>query len=260
MSSPDFYDAELRAHQEHFGAAYRIHPGHAVLDIGCGGGLTTREAARAAAPGSVLGIDVSPRMVEHARRAAAAERLDNVSYLCGDAQTHPFAPASFDVAISRFGTMFFADPDTAFANIASGLRPGARLVLLVWQSAERNEWAQAIAAALGDAARPPSPGADPFSLADAAATARLLERAGFGDLQFADVQEPVYYGPDVDRAFEAVRNFQAAAAVLATLSDDGAGRALDRLRATLGAHYDGKRGVTFGSRAWLITARRRDGV
>jgi SAM-dependent methyltransferase len=260
VSSPDFYDAELRAHQEHFGAAYRIHPGHAVLDIGCGGGLTTREAARAAAPGSVLGIDISPGMVERARHAAAAEGLDNVSHLCGDAQTHRFAPAAFDVAISRFGTMFFSDPHAAFATLASALRPGARLVLLVWQHAEQNEWAQEIAAALGDAAQPPSPGADPFSLGDATATARLLERAGFERVHFADIREPVFYGPGVDQAYEAVRNFQTVTAALATLNGDGAARVLERLRATVTAHYDREHGVTFGSRAWLITARRRAGV
>ena len=67
MSSPnslDFYDAELRAHHEHLRAAYGIRPGDAVLDIGCGAGLTTREAARAAAPGHVVGVDVSERMLE----------------------------------------------------------------------------------------------------------------------------------------------------------------------------------------------------
>ncbi len=136
MSSPDsldFYDAELRDHHKHLRAAYGISPGDAVMDVGCGTGLTTREAARAAAPGRVVGVDVSERMLERARQVTAAERLDNVRYELGDAQVHRFEPAGFDVAISRFGTMFFSDPAAAFANIAGALRPGARLVLLVWQ-------------------------------------------------------------------------------------------------------------------------------
>ena len=169
MSSPDsldFYDAELCAHHQHLRAAYGIGPGDEVVDIGCGTGLTTREAARAAAPGRVLGIDVSERMLERARQLTAAERLDNVRYELGDAQMHRFDPAGFDVAISRFGTMFFSDPAAAFANIAAALRPDGRLVLLVWQRHEHNEWARAIDAALGDAAEPPQPGADPFSLGD----------------------------------------------------------------------------------------------
>ena len=152
MSSPsslDFYDAELRAHHEHLRAAYGISPGDAVVDIGCGTGLTTREAARAAAPGRVVGVDVSERMLERARQVTAAEGLDNVRYELGDAQVHRFDPGGFDVAISRFGTMFFSDPAAAFANIAAALRPEGRLVLLVWQRREQNEWARAIDAALG---------------------------------------------------------------------------------------------------------------
>ena len=84
----------------------------------------------------------------------AAEGLDNVRYELGDAQVHRFDPGGFDVAISRFGTMFFSDPAAAFANIAAALRPEGRLVLLVWQPREQNEWARAIDAALGHAAQP----------------------------------------------------------------------------------------------------------
>jgi SAM-dependent methyltransferase len=155
-------------------------------------------------------------MFERARQATAAERIDNVVYQPGDAQTHQFAPGAFDVAISRFGTMFFADPAAAFANIATALRPSARLVLLVWQRNEDNEWAQAIDGALGAAAQPPSPGADPFSLSDAGATARLLERAGFDGLRFEVVREPVFYGHDIDDALETVRGFQGTSAALTT--------------------------------------------
>ena len=260
MSSPsslDFYDAELRAHHEHLRGAYGISAGDEVLDIGCGTGLTTREAARAAAPGRVVGVDVSERMIERARELAAAEGLDNLRYELGDAQVHRFDPAGFDVAISRFGTMFFSDPAAAFANIARALRPEARLVLLVWQPHEHNEWARAIDAALGDAARPPQPGADPFSLGDAQATARILEGAGFDDTRFEDVHEPVFYGHDVDAALAVVRGFQDTRAALASLSDSEAARAVERLREMLAAHHSDEHGVALDSRSWLITARRR---
>ena len=237
----DFYDAELRAHHEHLRAAYGIGPGDEVVDIGCGTGLTTREAARAAAPGRVVGVDVSERMLERARRLTAAEGLDNVRYELGDAQLHRFDPAGFDVAISRFGTMFFSDPAAAFANIAAALRPGARLVLLVWQRREHNEWALAIDAALGEAARPPPPGADPFSLGDAEATARILEGAGFDGVRFEDVHEPVLYGHDIDAALEFVCGFQDVTAALAGMSHDhavqpssGCARPSRRITATTG--------------------------
>jgi SAM-dependent methyltransferase len=252
----DFYDAELRAHHEHLRAAYGIRPGDTVLDVGCGTGLTTREAARAAAPGRVVGVDVSERMLERARELTAAERLDNVRYELGDAQVHRFEPAGYDVAISRFGTMFFSDPAAAFANLAGALRPDARLVLLVWQRREDNDWLLEIDAALGDARRPPPPGMDPCSLGDPAATARLLERAGFTDVGFEDVREPVHYGHDVDAAFAVVRGFQDTTAALGRLSDAEATRTVERLRELLAAHHTGDRGVVFDSRSWLITASR----
>jgi SAM-dependent methyltransferase len=255
----DFYDAELRAHHEHLRAAYGISPGDEVLDIGCGTGLTTRDAARAAAPGRVLGVDVSERMLQRARELTEAERrLDNVAFELGDAQVHRFDPARFDLVISRFGTMFFSEPVAAFANIASGLRPGGRLALLVWQRRDLNQWAVAIDAAVGDAAQvPPPPGADPFSLGDAEATAAILERAGFDELRFEDVREPVLYGHDMAAALDFVRGFQNVSAALASMSDSDAARAVERLRATLAAHQSDHQGVRLDSRAWLITARRR---
>jgi SAM-dependent methyltransferase len=255
--SLDFYDVELRAHHEHLRAAYGISAGDEVVDVGCGTGLTTREAARAAAPGRVVGVDVSERMLERARQLTAAERLDNVRYELGDAQVHRFDPASFDVAISRFGTMFFSDPAAAFANIAAALRPEARLVMLVWQRHERNEWARAIDAALGAAVQPPPPDADPFSLGDAEATARVLEGAGFDGVRFEEVHEPVLYGHDLDAALAFVRGFQSTSAALASLSDGDAARTVERLREMLAVHHSDERGVLLDSRSWLITARRR---
>ena len=100
--------------------------------------------------------------------------------------------------------MFFSAPPAAFANIAAALRPGGRLVLLVWQRREDNGWVQSFDAALSDARLPPRPDLDAFSLGDADATAQLLEGAGFGELRFEDVREPVYYGHDVDVALAVV--------------------------------------------------------
>jgi SAM-dependent methyltransferase len=257
VSTLDFYDVELRAHHEHLRAAYEIGPGQEVLDIGCGTGQTTREAGRAAAPARVVGIDVSESMLERARQLTEAEQLDNVHYELGDAQVHPFDPAGFDVAISRFGTMFFSDPVAGFANIAAALRPEARLVMLVWQRHEHNEWARLIDGALGDAVQPRPPGADPFSLGDAGATAVILERAGFGQLRFEAVHEPVLYGDDLEAALAFVRAFQDTRAALATLSDGEAARTVERLREILVAHNSDERGVVLDSRSWLITARRR---
>jgi ubiquinone/menaquinone biosynthesis C-methylase UbiE len=253
------YDFELRAYRERLRAGTGIAPGDHVLDIGCGAGQSTRDAARAAAPGHVLGVDVSAPMLERARRLAVAERLDNLTFEQGDAQVHPFAPGHYDVAISRFGVMFFSDPGTAFSNIARALRVSARLVLLVWQSPRRNEWAMAIDAALNGPAGSATPAMaeDAFSLADRTATARILEAAGFGGVRFTEVREPMFYGYDLDAATEFVRGFQSTRETLASMSDTDAARALQRLRGTIAAHDTGEDGVVFDSRAWLITAHRR---
>ena len=121
------YDAELRRHTAHFFAAAKVGAGDRVLDIGCGTGQTTREAARAAVDGVAVGVDISEVMLEQARRISDDEELSNISFELADAQVNPFPPTSFDLCISRFGVMFFADPVAAFTNIARALRPGGRL-------------------------------------------------------------------------------------------------------------------------------------
>jgi ubiquinone/menaquinone biosynthesis C-methylase UbiE len=257
MVDPDFYDAEVHRHNRHFRAAAAVRPHDQVLDVGCGTGQSTREAARAAVNGRAVGVDISAPMLERARRLSQAEGLANVTYQRGDAQTHPFPPAHFDLCISRFGTMFFADPVAAFSNIRRALRPGARLVLLVWQGPDRNEWFIATRQALAGAGTATASASDlePFSLADPASTRRMLTAAGFTEVAFTDVHEPVHYGPDSATACDAALGLRHARSLLASLDAATAEHALDRLRATLAARDAGS-GVHFDSRAWIITAHR----
>jgi ubiquinone/menaquinone biosynthesis C-methylase UbiE len=142
----DFYDAELRKHNEHFRAAVEAGPRDRVLDIGCGAEQTTRDAAHRAVEGSVVGVDVLADMLEVARRRSSEQ--GNVRFEQGDAQVQAFPAGHFDLCISRFGVMFFADPAAAFANIARAIRPGGRLLWMVCQSRGLNEWATAIPRAL----------------------------------------------------------------------------------------------------------------
>ena len=124
------YDAELRRYHARLFEAVDIDPDARVLDIGCGTGQTTRAAARAASGGDALGVDISAPMLERARRLTNLEGLANARFECGDAQVHPLPAERFTIGLSRFGTMFFADPSAAFANIARALRPDARFVQL----------------------------------------------------------------------------------------------------------------------------------
>jgi SAM-dependent methyltransferase len=256
--SPVDYDAELRLHDELLRRACGVQPREQVLDIGCGSGQTTCEAARAAWAGSALGVDISASAVERARELARAQDVRNVTFECADAQVHRFPQERFDLAISRFGTMFFDDPVAAFANIGRALRPAGRLVMMVWQAGERNEWEVAIRQSLAGtegSAAAGSVGSDAFSLGDPAAVKKILEAAGFAGVGFTDVNEPVYYGPDVAAGLDWIRGFACTSEALNRLDPAAAASALGRLREMLAAHLSGN-GIWFDSRAWIVTARR----
>jgi SAM-dependent methyltransferase len=200
-------------------------------------------------------------MLEQARRRTAEE---HVSYLLTDAATYDFGEAAFDVCISRFGVMFFDDPVGAFTNLRRALRPGGRLVAMVWQPRAENEWAQVIPATISRYAatgRVDGTRRDggvvwdesPFSLGDVGVAREVLGAAGFGEVGFAAVRERLYYGPDVETAYENVLQLREPLALLAELTPPDAERARSDLRAVLAAHDSGD-GVLFDSAAWIVTA------
>jgi SAM-dependent methyltransferase len=229
-----------------------------VLDIGCGTGASTRDLARVADHGRVTGVDLSAPMLAVARARTEAAGLANVTYVQADAQIHPFAAAGFDVAVSCFGAMFFADPIAAFTNVARGLRADAPLALLAWRELERNEWITAVrdALAVGRALPVPPPDAPtPFSLADLARVRRILTAAGFDLVELEPVDEPLVFGRDAEDAHAFLSTMGIVRWLTHDLDPGARGRALGQLRATVEAH-ERPGGVAFASSAWLITARR----
>ncbi len=175
-----------------------------VLDVGCGTGQTTRLAAGLASRGDALGVDLSGPMLARARVVAAAEGVGNVRFEQGDAQVYEFPRGAFDVALSRGGLTFFADPIAAFANIASALRPGGRLTFVCLQEMANQEWFSVLTSALlgrapePDPANPYAPGM--FSLTDPGRIRTVLTAAGFADICVAPVEVPMMFGPDASRA------------------------------------------------------------
>ncbi|MGY1706084.1 class I SAM-dependent methyltransferase [Geodermatophilus sp. SYSU D00697] len=255
-ASADRFDDAVRAYHPLFLAAAAIGSADRVLDVGCGNGRTTVDAARLAPDGHVLGVDLSARMLEVARARARAAGLGNVTFLQADAQVHRFEPGASDVAISRSGAMFFADPVAALGNIGDALRPGGRLVLLTWQSLERNEWITACRDALAAGREfplPPPGRPGPFALSDPERISDLLPAAGFRDVHLESLELPMYFGRDAADA--EVFLLRQLGWMLEGLDPGRREEAVGALRGSLAAH-ESPDGVTYGSAAWLVTGRR----
>jgi len=247
-----------------FGAAMfdraALQPGQHVLDVGCGDGVTSVEAARLVAPsGAVVGVDISAPLLDLARRGVDTAGVDNVQFLEDDAQTHPFVDESFDLVISRFGVTFFADPQAAFANLLRSLRPAGRLVLVCWQEPTKLEWA---ALAIGAAAAhlgPPDfgpPGAlGPFAMADGPRLRALLDGAGFRDVTVEPVTRPHRVGADVDDVVSFITSLDETRALFAGKPQDRVAAAVQGIKQAL-APYAGPQGVVTDGTAWLVSAHR----
>jgi SAM-dependent methyltransferase len=253
------YDRTIKRHRARLLDAGMITTSADVLDIGCGTGALTREAARQASTGSVLGMDLSAKMLARARELSSAQGLTNVRFTQADAQVHPFTDGSVDTVISSFGTLFFRDPGAAFANIARALRPGGRICMLAWRELARNDWLIAIRTALAAGRTLPEPPRDapgPFGLADANRVRELLAGAGFDDIHFEPIDEAIDWGTDTDDACNFLRVYGPVKGLIENLDDSTKAAAFDQLRATVAVH-ETDYGVLFGSSAWLITAQRR---
>jgi SAM-dependent methyltransferase len=227
-----------------------------VLDVGCGTGQLTLDAARAAHAGSTLGVDLSSPMLECARRRAAEQNIPNVSFEQVDAQIEPFDAESFDVAISNVGATFFGDLVAGFTNIARALRPGGRIALVTWQSLADNEWIREFRSALAagrDLPAPPPDAPNPFALADPDRVRSILTTSGFADVELDGTNERMWFGDDGDDAYEFVLGLLGW--MLDDLDDDGKARARGALRATTTAHETSD-GVQYDSAVWTIRALR----
>jgi SAM-dependent methyltransferase len=252
----------LGAHGEE---ALRLVPpqaGQRVLDIGCGFGDTTlRIAELVGAEGEAVGVDAAERFIEAARDDAEEAGASNARFLVADVQTDPFEDR-FDLAFSRFGTMFFTNPVAALRNVRGALVPGGRLVMVVWRRREDNDWlyrAQTIVEQI--VSRPeehddPTCGPGPFSMAGADTTSDILVHAGFADIALRRCDIPILIGRDLQEAVDFVKALGPAGEIL-RLAGDGAahlhGEVDEALRAGLG-EFAGEDGVRAPASTWIVTA------
>ncbi|MEQ1549044.1 MAG: methyltransferase domain-containing protein [Chakrabartia sp.] len=236
-------------------------PGERVLDIGCGGGGTTIAIAQAVAPlGDVLGIDISPDLMIASTQRANDSGASNIRFICADASTVQLADAPFDRLFSRFGSMFFAEPHNAFANLHSLLRPGARIDLAVWGPPRENLWMMEMMGVVRryvdiPPAVPRTPG--PFAFEDLDYLNEILASGGFSEANVIP-----YNG------LQPIGGVNAAPrdAVSFVLSSMAVGRALDEQGADVRAaaeadlvelfqnHYVAEQGVMMQGKAWLVSA------
>ncbi len=228
--------------------------GERVLDVGCGGGVTSAAFAQAVGPtGRVLGVDVSAVILEVARRRYAG--VPGLAFEIGDAAT--MALAGFDLIVSRFGVMFFPDPRAAFANLRRAITPRGRLAFACWRALELNPWMRECAKAAFSVLPPPEPtppGAPgPFAFADATRLRDILEAAGYADIEIEALDLMLDLGTHED-AIEQMTRMGPAAPGFAAAESATRAAVVDALRAVLAPHFDGAR-VRMPGAVWLVRAQ-----
>ncbi len=234
-------------------AAAPRHGEHAI-DVGCGtGGTTSTLAHGVGLSGHVLGIDISETLVT----AARAHRLDNATFVVGDAATHPFREGAYDLVFSRLGVMFFGEPTAAFRNFHRALKPSGRLVFVAWRSASENPWGTAPVRAAQPFLPPlPRPGPeDPgqFSFGDRARVERILRESGFQHLRIEPVDRQIWIGESVEDVVANAGRFGPLARAFADASPQAIVQARDAIRAALAPH-EGPDGVRLPGACWLVEA------
>lgn len=252
------WDAVLAPIGEVLAGAAGVAPGERVLDVGCGCGASALDAARRAAPGQVVGVDLSEPMLARARERAAAAGLANVRFERADAQVDDLGRDAYDVVISRFGVTYFDDPVVAFRNVASALRPGGRLAFVCFQHPIRNSWVTVPAVAIGGhlgRPRDEPPGKGPFSFRDRELVLRTLAEAGFADAAAEPVVRPAVIGRDLDEACGFVLESSVHRRFFDGAPAEARDAALAALREAL-APRAGPDGVVLSAAAWLVTAVR----
>jgi SAM-dependent methyltransferase len=206
-----------------------------VLDVATGPGHL---AGAAAARGAVAtGVDIAEGML-----AVAAERHPGVAFLHADAESLPFADASFDAVVGAFVLNHLPHPEAALAELARVLAPGGRAALCVWEGPPRSR----LVSLLGDAVRAAGiepagevpPGPNPFGLAADAEFAAVLRTAGLDEVR-VDTIELEHRGDDADELWGGLLGGSVRGAALVEAQDEATrarvraefGRLLEELRA-----------------------------
>lgn len=261
LASLDRFEGQIAPIGAALLARANYQPGERVLDLGCGGGATTRAIGEAVGPqGAALGLDIAPMLVA-AAEARAAAAASAARFVCADAATARLAEPPFDRLHSRFGSMFFAEPVPAFANLRTMLKPGARIDLAVWAHPRDNPWMMEVMSAVRrhidvPPAVPRAPG--PFAFEDLAYLDEILAAAGFGGMEveaFHGEQAVGGPGASPEEATAFVLASMAVGRILAEQGEAVREAACADLGAMFARHHRPGEGVMLPCKVWLVTAR-----
>lgn len=229
--------------------------GQGVLDVGCGAGELSLAVARGNQGAEVVGVDVSPDLIETARQRG--QEHGNLRFELADAGS--WRPDGFrpDKLISRHGVMFFDAPRGAFAHLREVSAPGAELIFSCFRSPRLNPWASELAGLLELPGNPDPTAPGPFAFADEAHVRGILGDAGWLDVEMVEADFAYVTGVGEDPVGDAVNFFTRigpAAPALRALDGEARDRALDWIRDWLEQHRSGNL-VALGAAAWIVTAR-----
>jgi SAM-dependent methyltransferase len=262
VDEPERYDEMLEPFGVRALEVADVRSGERVLDVGCGNGALTIEAAVGAGDGgSATGIDLSESMLANARARAAERGLENATFVAADAQVAAL-DGPFDAVISRFGIMFFDDPDAAFANIVGSLGPGGRAALVCWRPVPENQWVTVQAAAVAEhVPLPPdlaSDGPGPFRYGDPTALISALRGAGLRDAVAERFDTTLLLGGrgSLDDLMRYIGRNGMTRRLLGDAEPAQRARALDAVREAL-TPFATPEGVRLGAAAWIVSGHRR---
>jgi ubiquinone/menaquinone biosynthesis C-methylase UbiE len=192
-----FWAAQLAPAQQRLLALAAPQAGERVLDVACGTGLVTFPAAEAVGPaGFVLATDISDRMVEAGRAAAAARGLDHLRFERRDAERLDVDQGSFDVALCALGLMYVPDAARALAEMHRALKPGGRAAAAVWGARKACGWAEVFP--IVDARVESEVCPLFFQLGTGDALAQVFTAAGFTDVRTDRLRTMLDYGSAED--------------------------------------------------------------